>query len=83
MKKIELTPQKEFDAMAEAVYSAVTADHAQINFSDSANMTARFANNQIIQHVAIRAARQEILFFRSPRDLRICGTMMKPASLQP
>ncbi len=57
MKKIELTPKKEFDAMAEAIYSSSQADHTRINFFDSANMTTRFANNQVIQNVAIRRPR--------------------------
>ncbi len=57
MKKIELTTEKQFNAMAEVILASSKADHTEVNFSDSANMTTRFANNQVIQNVAIRRPR--------------------------
>ena len=57
MKKIELTTERDFNAMADVIYKTATADHTRVSFSDSANMTTRFANNQVIQNVAIRRPR--------------------------
>ena len=54
MRKIELTPQEEFDSMADLVYANSKADHTQINFSDSANRRrntdAKDRNGSQIEH---------------------------------
>ncbi|MCZ6653714.1 MAG: TldD/PmbA family protein [Planctomycetota bacterium] len=82
MKKIELTPQKEFDSMADLVYANSKADHTQINFSDSANMTTRFANNQVIQNVAVRRPRLSVEVAFGKRVGRMSTDKFDPASLK-
>lgn len=57
MRKAELTSRSDFEAITDAIYASAKAEHVRINFSDSADLTTRFANNQIIQNVAVREPR--------------------------
>ena len=82
MRKIELTSQKEFHSMADLVYATSQADHTQINFSDSANMTTRFANNQVIQNVAIRRPRLSVKVAFGKQVGRMSTDKFDPASLK-
>jgi predicted Zn-dependent protease len=52
---LQLASESTFRRIAETIISASNADDTFVNFEDSEATTLRFANNQAVQHVSVRA----------------------------
>ncbi len=52
---LQLASESTFRRIAETIISASTADDTIVNFEDSEATTLRFANNQAVQNVSVRA----------------------------
>ena len=57
---VQLASESTFRRIAHLILSASNADDTVVNFDDAESTTLRFANNQVVQHVSVRAPRTSV-----------------------